>query len=85
MTLIDELPCLSPITDFLQMPSLNGDLFGMDMLLSSGDQVESYLSYAAHHVPLVSEINFPCTQVFKIKDMFLCSHQGLTEIKDDQL
>ena len=36
------------------MPSLyKEDLFGMDMIVSHGDHVESYITYAAARVPLV--------------------------------
>jgi hypothetical protein len=56
LTCLDQLPCLSPITQFIQMPSMmHEELFGMDLLVSSGDHVESYLSYALKHVPLQIE------------------------------
>lgn len=60
------------------MPSIQGNLFGMDLLISSGDQVESYLSYAAHHVPLVIENKQPCDSIYKIKELLLCSYQEKT-------
>jgi hypothetical protein len=34
---------------------MHEELFGMDLLVSSGDHVESYLSYALKHVPLQIE------------------------------
>ena len=52
----------------------------MDMLVSSGDQVESYLSYAAKHVPFVVEDkNLNSKKVFKInQDLFLSTSKDKT-------
>ena len=52
----------------------------MDMLVSSGDQVESYLSYAAKHVPFVVEDkNLNSRKVFKInQDLFLSTSKDKT-------
>jgi hypothetical protein len=60
------------------MPSLHEDLFGMDLLISSGDHVESYLSYAVKHVPLQIDEMQDCKQVFRIKDLLLLSHESST-------
>jgi hypothetical protein len=59
MHCLDELQCLSPITDLMQMPTLNNkpgeDLFGLDFIVSHGDHVESYITYAASRLPLIFE------------------------------
>lgn len=57
----------------MQMPSHNRDLFGMDFLISSGNHVESYLSYAAHHVPVQIEHVEAARRVFILGERLLVS------------
>ena len=57
---------------------MHEELFGMDLLVSSGDHVESYLSYALKHVPLQIEEIKDCKQVFRIKDLLLLSDESST-------
>ena len=58
---MDTLPTVSPICDAAQIPSIAGveakgpeeTQFSMDFLIGSGNQVKSYLTFAAASVPLI--------------------------------
>jgi len=55
------LPTVSPVCDAIQIPTIAGaelkgpeeTQFSMDFLIGSGNQVKSYLTFAAASVPLM--------------------------------
>ena len=61
LTTLDSLPIVSPVADAIQIPSIAGveskspheTTYGMDFLVGSGNQVKSYLTFAAASVPLI--------------------------------
>ena len=70
MVTVDSLPIVSPICDATQIPSIAGTelkgpqetIFSMDFLIGSGNQVKSYLTFAAASVPLMDS-SFPLQQL----------------------
>ena len=58
---LDSLPCISPVCDAAQIPSIAGTeakaaretQFSMDFIIGSGNHVKSYLTFAAANVPLM--------------------------------
>ena len=67
---LDSLPTVSPVSDMAQIQSIAGyeakspkeTQYSMDFLIGSGNQVKSYLTFAASSVPLI-ENNMPLKQL----------------------
>lgn len=84
---LDSLTSLSPITDLLQMPSPHCGELSKDFILSSGNHVESYLTYAVSHLPTQREpIDgiFGAEKLFKIDNVLLVSSSAHTKFYDLQ-
>lgn len=76
LELLDSLPTVSPICDAAQIPSIAGTelqgpddtKFSMDFLIGSGNQVKSYLTFAAASVPII-ENEMPVKQLIPGEDL----------------
>lgn len=67
------------------MPSDTQNTFSQDFLLSSGNQVESYLTYAARQIPVsVSSTDRQGTKVYKIDKFILINNDG-TQVYDYEI
>ena len=83
---LDSLVSLSPITDLLQMPSPHCRELSKDFIISSGNHVESYLTYAVSHLPTQREPIESLTgeRLFKIDNILLITNGSQTKFYDLQ-
>ena len=83
---LDSLVSLSPITGLLQMPSPHCGELSKDFIISSGNHVESYLTYAVSHLPTQREPIESLTgeRLFKIDNILLITNGSQTKFYDLQ-